>query len=694
MLDLVLALASFPVPNVSAPPPLAPTASIQSWTAAADGTLPWDVDHAKPADDPTTVHVASDGKYLYVRFDAEQHVPVIATQHANDTVTGGSNIGGGIAWSDDAVWVDLWPTGPAGFQYQFESNPIGAHNEASSENVNFAPQWETHGTLTANGYTVTMAIPLAIVHGAHAGTWRVQFVRYVRSTGELNVWSYETAQTNPDDSARAGSLTLSNVARPPLPKPRLSPYGLAEAGSRTIGGSTSRVGMDFSIPVAQTASLFGTFHPDYSNVELDQQSISPTVFQRTYSEVRPFFTQAASFFGDFNCNVCNGFRTTLYTPGIPTPSQGYAFEGREGDYGLAAFDALGDGRTDGAAAMNYTSPDTRWNAAFQHVFTDIPGIVDSTNQVGVNYWNGKYLSFYANSATESGTLVTDPSQDEWLDAGGGWGNQKFALYGSVRKVGSEFDPVDGFDSHPGIAGYGIYSARVWTFNKNDALSSVGVDVFDDRYQGVQYGLAQSDTQVLLDVLTKSTIDLQLFSGSDYWRFGTELTPISQNGGFSLTYHSGMQNNMNNFPSHGSSATPTQIQYYTGAYGLGRLDTWFRSTTMRVGQRGSLTFAVDNTAQWMNGRSSDNKQWFDSISYSYQVDRDSSFAIGVRRVDGVPPQPNGGGDCIGVCANVSVAYHLRLQNEEFYLAYGDPNTLTTVPQAIFKIIFYAGAQKGT
>jgi hypothetical protein len=50
--------------------------------------------------------------------------------------------------------------------------------------------------------------------------------------------------------------------------------------------------------------------------------------------------------------------------------------------------------------------------------------------------------------------------------------------------------------------------------------------------------------------------------------------------------------------------------------------------------------------------------------------------------------------MGRCSNVSVAYHLRLRASEIYLAYGNPNALTTVPQAIFKVIFYAGAQKGT
>lgn len=687
-------MLSLTVPVVQTAPPLDPSARAAAWPAASAIVLTRDVSHAQAAQDSTAVHVATDGKFLYVRFDAVQHEPVIATQHSNDLITGGSNANGGISWSnDDAVWVDLWPTGPGGFLYQFEANPSGSHNEASSENVSFAPQWESHGASNAGGYTVTMAIPLAVIHGAHAGAWRVQFVRYVRGSGAVDVWSSDSAQTQADDALRAGTATFSLVARPPLPKPRAGIYGLGSIASRSAGGSTSRVGADFSVPVSQTAAFFGTLHPDYSNVELDQQSISPTVYQRIYNEVRPFFTQAASYYDDFNCDVCNGFRTTLYTPAIPTPSQGYAFEGREGDFGLAAFDAIGVNRTDAATALNYVSPDTHWSAAFQHVTADVPGTVDDADQIGVSWYNGQHLSAYVNYATDRGTNVLDPSQGNWLDVGGGWGDQHFALFGSVRTVGSYFNPLDGFDSHAGIAGYGLYSARVWTFSPQDFLSSAGVSAFIDRYQGVSYGQAQSDTSVLLDVLAKDTVDLQLYAGSDYWRFGSVLTPISQSGGFSVTYHSGMQNNMNNFPTHGASATPTTIQYYTGRYGAGRLDTWFRSSTLRIGERGSLTFTVDDTAQWMP-HSADNIQWFDGVSYSYQISADSSFAVGIRRVIGYPPQPNGGGNCEGSCSNISIAYHLRLVHEEFYVAYGDPNTLVTVPQALFKVIFYAGGQKGT
>ncbi len=437
----------------------------------------------------------------------------------------------------------------------------------------------------------------------------MQFVRYQRSTGAMNVWSYDPSQTNPDDASRAGIVTLPPLAKPPLPRPRVGVYGLGEVAAASAGGSTSRMGADFSIPVTQTASVFGTLHPDYSNVELDQQSISPTVFARTYAEVRPFFTQAASFYG-FNCDVCNGFRTLLYTPGIPTPSQGYAFEGKQGNFGFTGFDAIGDQRNDSAAALTYTTDDTHWNGVFNHVTADIPGIVDDANGGSLSWFSGKYLSAYVDYSQELGTLVTDPTQGQWIDGGGGWSNQHFALYGSMREVGSQFNPVDGFDSHPGIAGYALFGARDWTFAPQSFLASAGISGFLDRYQGVQYGEAQSDNAILVDFLTKSTWDLQLSSGSDYWRFGTELTPISQNAGFTFTYHSGMQNNMNNFPAHGASATPTSISYTTGAYGDGRLDTWFRTTTMRAGNRGSLTLALDNTAQWLNGKAPDNIQWFD------------------------------------------------------------------------------------
>jgi hypothetical protein len=683
------------VPVVATPPPLDAALPATAWPDAPAFDLPWDVVHGRTADEPTTVRMASDARFLYVRFDAVQHGAISATQHNNDTITGGSQGNGGISWgADDAVWVDLWPTGATGFMYQFESSPNGAHNEASSENAAFAPQWESHGAIHDGGYTVTMAIPLAVIHGAHTGSWNIQLIRYHRATAAQDVWSFTTSQTNADDLTRAGSVDLTVVAKATVPKPRAALYTLGTVASAPAGGSTSRIGADLSIPITPTAAVFAALHPDYSNVELDQQTISPTVYQRQYSEVRPFFTQAASYYDDFNCNACSVYWTNLYTPAIPTFADGYAIEGKQGTFGFAAFDAIASGRNDEASALNYVSPDAHWSASFQHVGVTLPGLVDASNEIGMHWSDRKYLSAYANFSDDGGTKVSAPGLATAWDAGGGYGTAHVALYGAVRSVGPQYAPADGYVTHAGIGGYALYGARIWDFAPQSVLASAGISGTLDRYAGPVYGQAQSDNQLIFDLLTKSAWDLQLYSGSDYWRFGDALTPISQGSGFSLTYHSGLQtNNPGSFPSHGSSATPTQLSYVTGAFGAGRLDTWTRSSTIKAGERGTVTLTVDNTSQWLP-RGADNIQWFDSAAYTYQINRDASIAIGLRRVNGYAPQPNGGGNCAGVCSNVSVAYHVRLPHLEVYAAYGDPNTLSTVPQALLKMIFYLGGGKGT
>ena len=686
-------MLAFVVSVVATAPPLDPRASVSTWASTAL-TLTWDIAHKDPAAERTVVHVKTDGKFLYVRFDATQHAAVVATQRSNDVITGGSSGGAAnVAWSsDDVVWVDLWPTGPGGFEYQFEANAAGAHNESSTENVSFAPQWQSHGAIDAGGYTVTMAIPLAVIHGAHTGTWRMQFIRYVRASGAVDVWSFVAAQTQPDDPEYAGRVTMPAVAtRAPQPRPRLAVYGLDAVASGAGGGSTSRAGADLSVPITPTASFFSTFHPDYSNVELDQQTIAPNLYPRAYNEVRPFFTQAASYYNLFQCSACPATRQLLYTPGIPTPSQGYAFEGKQGPLGFAAFDAIGDARNDSAAVLDYTSDDNHWQGTVQHVQADLPGIVDDANGGGVNWRSGKYLSANVNYSTDAGTNVLVPSQGTAIDGGVNWISQDLVISTGARKIGAYFNPVDGYNAHPDIAGYGIYAARQWQFAPDDVLQSVALNGFLDRYQGFAYGQSQSDNWLAFDMLTKSAWDLQFFSGSDYWRFGAALEPVSQSSGFSLTYHAGLNDNLQNFLATGASATPTQIRLYQGRYGNGVLDTWYRTSVIRMGNRGTLTVTLDSTQQYLSGGA--NLQWFNGLAYAYQIAANASLAFGVRQVVGDPPIPNGGGNCEGRCANVSIAYHLRWSREELYLAYGDPNSLVTVPQALVKLIFYAGAEKG-
>jgi len=476
------------------------------------------------------------------------------------------------------------------------------------------------------------------------------------------------------------------------PKPRAAVYALGTIASSSIGGSTSRSGADLSLPITSTASFYATLHPDFSNVELDQQSISPTAFQRYYSEVRPFFTQGSNFYNNLNCDVCPNV-TELYTPAIPTPRDGYAVEGQQGRLGFGTFDAVGDSRNDLASSLDYTSGDLKWSGTLQRVAVTTPTLNDDVTTTGIQYYDRKHFSAYFDYGDDSGTNVLRGDDAQRYDFGSYWSNQTFGIGGSTRKIGDYYNPVDGFVQHPGIAGYGAFTSKIWLGTGGSKLSSAGVALFGDRYHGNDGSYNQTDNALIFDVLTKNLIDVNVTTGSSYLRLSDGvLAPISQNG-IGVTYHSGSQNNPGNFPNHGSSATPTSISFNTGRYGDGRLDTWLRSSTMRAGTRGSLTLEVDDTSQRFAALAP-NVQWFERVSYAYQLGADSSFAVGLRRAIGTPPTPNGGGDCTGTCTNLSFSYHLRSRKSELYVGYGDPNTLTTTPQAILKLIYYVGADKGT
>jgi hypothetical protein len=499
-------------------------------------------------------------------------------------------------------------------------------------------------------------------------------------------------------------------------KPRVGLYALGEGGSAKSGLSTSRLGADLSIPITQTASLFGTVHPDFSNVEIDQQSISPTAFQRYYTEVRPFFTQADNYFDNFDCDACPNIGN-LYTPNIPTPRAAYALAGHQGQIQFAGFDAIGAGRSDSAQSLGYTTPDNHWRYFMERISADCnvvdasscqfgaPVVHDDTFANGLSYNDGKHVDAYFDYGSDSGNQVLLKNQAQRYDSGAFVYGTTDGIAFSERKIGLYYNPADGFVQHPDIAGYGLYGVKYWTFAGDSKMNSVGVSGFVDRYHNRFGALDQSDTSIVFDALTKSRIDVQASIGSSYLlqNFSCALAscvfaPISQNG-LGIVYHSGTANSPGNFPSHGSSSTPTYVTFNTGRFGPGRLDSWSRSSTMVAGTRGTLSLEVDDTRQYLD-RGGIDTQWLERFGYT----------LGVRRIIGTPPevfaaappscttvvtlsQLPGATPCTGAW-NLAFSYHHRSPHDDFYFGYGDASQLSTTPSFIIKLIHYFGAEKGT
>ena len=495
------------------PPPLDGNVDDPRWKAGARVELSNEFNFRKGVDGQSTeAYVLMDAHFLYVGWIAHQSVPVIA-QAVTD---------GGSAGSDDSVEIFLWPGDAQGYYYSFSATPRGTHTESSSENTAFAPRWESAGRRTPDGYEVTMRIPLEVLHAAK-GTWRIEFLRNVSSLGLLTLWPYDSAMTSSVDVRYAATLTGVGAivaVHATRPKPRLEAYGLVQVTSAAAGGSTSRAGLDFSVPEGAGA-FYGTIHPDYSNVETDQQSIAPTEFERYYSEVRPFFTQGASFYNTTGV-------TDLYTPSIRTPRYGYAFEQSHGGLNLAGFNALGDGRDDDAQVASYSSPSQTFSAAFQRTQVDEAGLSDLTQSGSLSFGNGKHFMAFAAYGQDSGSNVVDPSQGRYRVIGA-------QLYGTnesaglnLISIGQYYNPVDGYIPYPGTAGYNGGIGKTFVYGANAPIQSVSVSTNFDAFHSESGAINETDLDTYLSIANRHKLTLGFSTGDHELLVGGGLLPFNAN----------------------------------------------------------------------------------------------------------------------------------------------------------------------
>jgi hypothetical protein len=659
------------IPQTATPPAIDGTLTDPVWKSAAVARLDYDLRAHQPATEETTAYLIADATYLYVGVRARQSTPVRATQHTNDV---------GLDTNDE-FQIDLWPNGTRGFRYKFTSTPIGTHYEFSTENNSFEPTWSSVGRVVPGGFEITMRIPFAVMHDTGSGSWQVQMIRYVVDTGTPMVWSFGPTQSDFNDVNYSGFADGLPHLAALRQKPRVGVYGLGEVASKADGGSTSRVGADLSVPLFAGTSFVGTIHPDFSDVEVDQQTIAPTAFVRVFNEVRPFFTQGANFYDYPNgqCIACNGM-LEFYTPNVPTPRDGYAVEGQRGLFSYAALDAVGAlGRNDSALSADYTTLDQKSAISFERTMVSLPGLRDDITGFKISEDDLKHFTEYVRYADDSGTNVLDGTQAQRYEAGVEYYTPTANVGAVVRKVGAYFDPVDGIIQHPDIAGYDINAFKAIKYSPKAPIIEVDLSGNIDRYHARDGALDQSDSSATVTFSTRTLFGLGFTTGSSYLLLGPgDFSPITQSG-MQLVYD-------------GNSNTPTSVLFQTGRFGPGRLDSWLRSTTMRFGPRGLLSFELDDTDQFADSRQR-YTQWLERASFGYQASSLQSFAIGVRRVIGTAPQ-------LAVIApfqsawNVSAALHRRFAGGELYAAYGDASAFSTAPQFIIKIIKYIGADKGT
>jgi hypothetical protein len=686
-------VSSIDVPVLAAPPAMTGVVD-DSWAKAATVTLDTDYNYRRPAEEPTKVYVAQEGGYLDIAFVVTQKESQTAGQETNSS----------SVLSEDYVGAFLYPQGTSGINYSFFANPHGARFQTSSENTAYTPQWTAVGRGTPGGYTVTMRIPLNIIRSGGSTKWKAQFVRNTVATNGLSVWTFSPRESNATDAAFIG--TLVNVGTGPAgasgsarAKARFGVYGLGEITPPSNGGNTSRVGADFSIPIDPTASFVGTLHPDYSNVEIDQQMIAPTAFARQFAEVRPFFTQAANYYNNhFSCTNCP---QSLYTPNIPTFAQGYALEGTQGRLSFGAFDSIGTQRNDGAQALNYNYEDsnTIYSVNVQHVGVSVPGLSDQTTTFSSGYDDQRtHLFAYFNAGQDRGTNVTDPAIGNYLETGIGYLDATTIGVLNVQDIGAQYNPVDGFVSQTDIQGYEMFGSKTLNFSPKAMVHDVSGNVFYGRYNNRFDQLAQANTNASFNIDFRDLLTVHLTASSQGVRiFDGEYLPFQGNGAL-LGYRY-------------NTPTPSYVSFSGGNYYHGTLAAWVYLTTLPVMPKVHLTLETDED-QYLSSWPGETvgRQWLERAGLDWQFNRQASFDVGARRIIGLnlpnaiqplaynsPPiclaNPYNPG-CFVNATNVTLAFHFLAARNEFYVVYGDANNLSTEPALFVKWIRYIGASKGT
>jgi hypothetical protein len=328
---------------------------------------------------------------------------------------------------------------------------------------------------------------------------------------------------------------------------------------------------------------------------------------------------------------------------------------------------------------------------FQEVQTLAPGFADRLTTIGFFANDRKHKVAYVNYGWERGTNVLDNAQAQRLDVGGAYYGNDYYFGGGIRKIGGYYNPVDGFIQTPDVAGWSFDGFRNFRFKPGAWLKSAAFELYVDRYHASNGGLDRSNTDLSFTLVNKNLWRLNADTGSTYLRLQDgRLTPVTL-AGVALSYRNG-------------TATPTNFVWNHGRYGDGQIATFDRNTVLKLGPVTQLSLQAFDTV-WYADAGYRNIQWLERVALTRNISRDSSFAIGVRRIHGTPPNVANyfaygvtpftpGPPTFYYATNVSVAYAVHRKRDELYLVYGDASAPSTKPAAILKYVFYVGGEKGT
>jgi hypothetical protein len=205
------------------------------------------------------------------------------------------------------VFIDPFEDQTTG--YSFGANADGAQWDGTmyaggSVDLNWDNKWISAVKNYPDKWVFEAAIPFktlrykkSILH------WGINYSRNDLKTTEKSSWAPVPRQFPTASLAYTGTLIWD--AAPPDPSSNISiiPYFLTSTSKdytkKTSSGILGREGVDAKISFSTSLNLDLTVHPDFSQVEVDQQLINLSRYELFFPEKRQFFLENGDLFGNF-----------------------------------------------------------------------------------------------------------------------------------------------------------------------------------------------------------------------------------------------------------------------------------------------------------------------------------------------------------------------------------------------------------
>jgi hypothetical protein len=680
----------------------------------------------------TQVWMLYDDRNLYVAIRAEQRgTPIVAGQTTND-------VGFGV---DDFVGVGVDTSGVGTQSYYFETTPRGVRYEQASENARFHPAWSAAAAVSGTTWTAVLIVPLDVmrIHPGSPQSWRINFIRNVAASAEHYTWAYNGVMQDGTIGSGwpnfvdtrywpgwSGIQVTDAMLHASRPKPRLEIYGLSSSGhdqnlfqqsnGTFLPEKVRNAGADLSYPITPTINFVGTLNPDFSNVEIDQQTIAPQEFRRYLQEYRPFFAQGASF---INANAAAiGPDTVFYSPSVGPFDRGEKVEGTFGKQSFGLLNFRGFDQTTGN-----TFDDTAYG--YKHALGDrtflywADGVLahhsifgsDATNEFGAagrDLKSGFVWGF--DQAFENGSWVPEghaSNSSGFVDVH----KPDYEVNIGYQAISPNYNPIDGFTTNSDISGPTIFT---WGGGSTPFIKNYQVFVNADRYLDRSGAVHQADLGIAINATFKNgfsldglgpvTSELRSYSAVAPGASGSCNNPALPRSYFTgyPSYYCGRTDTYNSLsiPIGYGDGTPTPIDANIafGRFGYGMVGSndngpdyihlYTISTSRPVFRIFSLGLEYDGTFERAISSGAYDSQWLRRVSLGAQLGADSNFTISLRSING-----RGGFALPGT--NLAAAFHRRFRNgDELFVNFGTPASPYTLNRTILKYVFRLGGEEGT